>query len=95
MSVSVLYMSMSLDGYIADLNDQLGGDDGTRLHQWSVTPDGEFFRPAGPAGALMDELNATGAVLVGHRLHSRLEFKSQLFKGFFRGSRIVRAGNAA
>ena len=66
-SVSVLYMSMSLDGYIADANDQLGGDDGNRLHQWVVTPDGELFRPSGPAGDLIDEMNATGAVLVGRR----------------------------
>jgi hypothetical protein len=28
----VLYMSMSLDGYIADPNDFLGGDDDHRLH---------------------------------------------------------------
>ena len=34
MAVSVLYMSMSLDGYIADPNDHLGGDDGNRLHEW-------------------------------------------------------------
>jgi dihydrofolate reductase len=68
MSVSVLSMSMSLDGYIADLNDQLGGDDGNRLHDWfGFTPDGEFVRPSGPAGELIDEWNATGAVLVGRR----------------------------
>ena len=67
MSVSVLYMSMSLDGYIADQGDQLGGDDGNRLHDWFVfTSDGEF-RADGPAGALIDEINATGAVLVGRR----------------------------
>jgi hypothetical protein len=34
MPPSVLYMSMSLDGYIADPNDCLGGDDGHRLHDW-------------------------------------------------------------
>lgn len=67
MSQSVLYMSMSLDGYIADLDDRLGGDDGNRLHRWFIGPDGEFFRPDGPAGELVDELNATGAVLVGRR----------------------------
>jgi dihydrofolate reductase len=67
MSVSVLYMSMSLDGYIADPNDRLGGDDGNRLHEWFVAPDGLFFRPSGPAGELVDEWNATGAVLVGRR----------------------------
>src|SRR5215207_4466883 len=65
MSVSVLYMSMSLDGYIADQGDRLGGDDGNRLHDWFVfTPEGEF-RADGPAAALIDEVKATGAVLVG------------------------------
>jgi dihydrofolate reductase len=69
MSTSVLYMSMSLDGYIAGPNDELGnpGGDGFDLHAWFVTPDGEFFRPSGPAGELLDEINATGAVLVGRR----------------------------
>ena len=33
MSVSVLYMSMSLDGYIADPTIS-SGDDGHRLHNW-------------------------------------------------------------
>ena len=70
MSASVLYMSMSLDGYIAGPNDapgNPGGDDFMRLHRWFVTPNGEFFRPSGPAGELIDEINATGAVLAGRR----------------------------
>src|SRR6187431_2107786 len=67
-------MSMSLDGYIADPNDRLGGDDGNRLHDWFVfTPDGEFVRPSGPAGQLMDEWNATGAVLVGRRTAEQVD----------------------
>jgi dihydrofolate reductase len=63
-------MSMSLDGYIAGPNDEPGnpgGDGFMRLHDWFVTPDGEFFQPAGPAGQLIDEINATGAVLAGRR----------------------------
>ena len=47
MSVSVLYMSMSLDGYIAGPNDEPGnpgGDGFMRLHQWIATPDGEVGR---------------------------------------------------
>jgi dihydrofolate reductase len=73
-------MSMSLDGYIAGPNDvpgNPGGDGFSRLHEWFVAPGGEFFRPDGPggeffrpdgpAGELMDEMNATGAVLVGRR----------------------------
>ena len=70
MTASVLYMSMSLDGYIAGPNDEPGrglGEGGERLHAWGVDPDGEFFRPAGPAAQLIDEMNATGAVLVGRR----------------------------
>ena len=70
MSVSVLYMSMSVDGYIAAPNDEPGnpgGDGFMRLHEWFVTGDGEFFRPAGPAGQLIDEFEATGAVLAGRR----------------------------
>ena len=69
-STSVLYMSMSLDGNIAGPNDEPGnpgGDDFMRLHEWFAPPDGEFFRPSGPAGQLVDEINATGAVLVGRR----------------------------
>ena len=70
MSVSVLYMSMSLDGYIAGPNDEPdnpGGDGFMRLHDWFATADGEIVRPAGPAGQLWDEWNATGAVLAGRR----------------------------
>ncbi|MDX6339297.1 MAG: hypothetical protein QOG05_6637 [Streptosporangiaceae bacterium] len=70
MSAAVLYMSTSLDGYIAGPGDEPGnpgGDGFGRLHDWFVAPDGEFFRPSGPAGQLMDEVNATGAVLVGRR----------------------------
>ena len=70
MSASVLYMSMSLDGYIAGPNDEPGnpgGDRFDRLHEWFVTSDGEPVRPSGPAGRLWDEIFATGAVLVGRR----------------------------
>src|ERR1700730_3726363 len=76
MSASVLYMSMSLDGYIAGPNDESGnpgGDGFDRLHEWFVTPDGEFFRPSGPAGELFDEINAPGAVLVGRRTAEQVD----------------------
>jgi dihydrofolate reductase len=69
-SVSVLYMSMSLDGYIAGPNDEPGnpgGDGFMRLHEWFVTPDGQVSRQSGPAGELVDAVNATGAVLTGRR----------------------------
>ncbi|TDO33284.1 hypothetical protein EV643_13382 [Kribbella sp. VKM Ac-2527] len=41
MASSVLYMSMSLDGYIAAPNDgpdNPGGDGFIRLHEWGLMP---------------------------------------------------------
>jgi dihydrofolate reductase len=70
-STSVLYMSMSLDGYIAGPNDEPsnpGGDGFLRLHEWyRFAPDRKSVRLSGSAGQLIDEMNATGAVLVGRR----------------------------
>jgi dihydrofolate reductase len=70
-SSSVLYMSMSVDGYIAGPNDEPGnpgGDGGAveRLHQWGFAADGAVRR-SGPAGELADVMEATGAVLAGRR----------------------------
>jgi dihydrofolate reductase len=65
-SASVLDMSMSLDGYIADPNDFLGGEDGERLHKWADAG-GESGQPSGPGGQFQDEWNAAGAVLAGRR----------------------------
>ena len=70
MSASVLYMSMSLDGYIAGPDagpGNPGGDGFMRLHEWLATADGDSGRPPGPAGEMHDEMEATGAVLVGRR----------------------------
>jgi dihydrofolate reductase len=67
-SASVLYMSMSLDGYIAGPNDEPGnpgGDHFMRLHDWLASQDGG--RPSGVARQLIDEINTTGAVLAGRR----------------------------
>jgi dihydrofolate reductase len=58
----VLDMSMSLDGYIADPDDFLGGEDGERLHHWA----GSGGEP-GPVREFEDEWNAAGAVLSGRR----------------------------
>ena len=76
MSVSVLYMSMSLDGYIAGPNDapgNPGGDGFDRLHEWFAPGGGEFVRPSGPAGELFDEMNTYGAVLVGRRTAEQID----------------------
>jgi len=62
-------MSMSLDGYIAGPNDEPGnpgGDGFMRLHDWYYA-DGQSGRPAGLGGKVVDQMNATGAVLVGRR----------------------------
>jgi dihydrofolate reductase len=76
MSDSVLYMSMSLDGYIAGPNDEPGnpgGDEFMRLHDWygfgSIGPDRESVPvPRSDLGQrFIDEINATGAVLAGRR----------------------------
>jgi hypothetical protein len=69
-SASVLYMSMSLDGYIAGPNDNPdnpGGDGFDRLHEWFYTPRTYNVKPSGPAKDLVEEMNATGAVLAGRR----------------------------
>jgi dihydrofolate reductase len=66
MSSSVLFMSMSLDGYIAGPNDEVGnpgGDGFDRLHEWY----GDFSRPSGQTGQLWDEWNAPGTILAGRR----------------------------
>jgi dihydrofolate reductase len=77
MSSSVLLMSMSADGYIAGANDKPGnpgGDDFMRLHEWYLDADGEVGRPAGEAGVIWDELNATGAIVVGRRTAEQVDY---------------------
>ncbi len=73
MSRSVLYMSMSLDGYIAGPNDQPGnpgGDDFMRLHEWygfasDAAPTAETADSSGMGSYFQNEINETGAVLSG------------------------------
>ena len=57
---------MSLDGYIADENDFLGGDDGQRLHRW-FAPNGTFGDVAAAAQDVYTEVNSPGAVVTGRR----------------------------
>ena len=88
MSSTVLYMSMSLDGFIAGPNDETsnpGGDGFMRLHEWFATADGEFGRPPGPAGEVYDDMEATGAVLVGRRTAEQADH----YKGNHHGVPIV------
>lgn len=65
-STSILDMSVSLDGYIADTNDYLGGPDGERLHAWAGAI-GETGAPAHPVADFEREWRSCGAVLAGRR----------------------------
>jgi dihydrofolate reductase len=72
-SSTVLYMSMSLDGFIAGPNEGPGnglGDGGLRLHEWAMTGDGDvdlesLRRSGGVNGKLVDEFMSTGAIVAG------------------------------
>jgi dihydrofolate reductase len=71
-SATVLYMSMSLDGFIAGPNERPGnglGDGGHRLHEWAMTGgdvDLEGIRRSGAAnGQVVDEFMSTGATVAG------------------------------
>lgn len=74
MGATVLYMSVSLDGFIAGPNvrpDNGLGDGGTRLHDWVLT--GNEHKGSGPPapvssgvnGQIVEEFMATGAVVAG------------------------------
>jgi dihydrofolate reductase len=71
-SATVLYMSMSLDGFIAGPNegpDNGLGDGGHRLHEWAMTG-GDLDlesakRSGGVNGRVVAEFMSTGAVVAG------------------------------
>jgi dihydrofolate reductase len=72
-SATVLYMSMSLDGFIAGPNegsDNGLGDGGHRLHEWAIPGSGDVDLEAirgsgGVNGKVVDEFMSTGAVVAG------------------------------
>jgi dihydrofolate reductase len=71
-SATVLYMSMSLDGFIAGPNESPDnglGDGGHRLHEWVMTgADGDreaMLDLTGANGQVVDEFMSTGAVVAG------------------------------
>jgi dihydrofolate reductase len=72
MSATVLYMSMSLDGFIAGPNegpDNGLGDGGHRLHEWAMTGGdvdlAAIRRSGGVNGQIVDEFMSTGATVAG------------------------------
>jgi dihydrofolate reductase len=73
MSNVVLYMSMSLDGFITGPHDGVDhglGVNGERLHDWlrAGGVDPGSHRPVdGPSATVFDELMATRAVIAGRR----------------------------
>jgi dihydrofolate reductase len=70
---SVLYMSMSLDGFIAGPNERSDnglGDGGERLHEWFLPGTGDVDLQAvralgGINGRVMNEAMSTGAIVAG------------------------------
>jgi dihydrofolate reductase len=74
MSATVLFMSVSLDGFIAGPNERLDnglGDGGERLHEW-VLPSGGGVDDLGAVrhsgsvnGQVVEEFMTTGAVVAG------------------------------
>jgi dihydrofolate reductase len=73
MSSTVLYMSMSLDGFITGPNegpDNGLGDGGERLHEWVFEGSGDHPKKAvrglgGVNRQIVDEFMSTGAVIAG------------------------------
>ena len=72
MAATVLYMSMSLDGFIAGPNERPDnglGDGGERLHDWVLKGDpadlDAALTRAGVNGTVVDEFMSTGAVVAG------------------------------
>ena len=70
----ILYMSMSVDGFIAGPEDNIDqglGLDGERLHGWltdgGVSPGSHRPADAGPNATVFDEMMSTGAVITGRR----------------------------
>ena len=71
MSATVLYMSISLDGFIAGPNERVDnglGDGGDRLHEWLTGAEAyskEALVRSGVNGQIVDEFMSTGAVVAG------------------------------
>src|SRR5215207_695555 len=72
MSATVLYMSMSLDGFIAGPNERPDnglGDGGHRLHEWALpgadASHKDIAELGGVNGQVVDEFMSTGAVVAG------------------------------
>jgi dihydrofolate reductase len=72
-SATVLYMSMSLDGFIAGPNESQDnplGDGGHRLHEWALTDADDdqksmLDRMTGVNRQVFEEFMATGAIVAG------------------------------
>jgi dihydrofolate reductase len=81
MSRSVLYMSMSLDGYVAGPNDgpgNPGGDDFMRLHDWygfaaDTGPTAGTADASGTGSQFLSEINQTGAVVAGRNTVEQID----------------------
>lgn len=72
MSASVLYMSVTVDGFIAGPNESFDnglGDGGERLHEWVFEGGGvdlgSIRERGGVNGQIVDEFMSTGAIVAG------------------------------
>jgi hypothetical protein len=71
MSATVLYMSISLDGFIAGPNERVDnglGDGGDRLHEWFTGAESDpkpALARSRVNGQIVDEFMSTGAVVAG------------------------------
>jgi hypothetical protein len=98
MSATVLYMSMSVDGFIAGPNEGPNnglGDGGERLHDWlwsgnePGSSSGVPGRPSGVNGQIYDEFMSTGAVVARAR-HLQRSCKEEPRLASLASGRIVR-----
>jgi dihydrofolate reductase len=69
MAATVLYMSVSLDGFVAGPNETVDhglGDGGMRLHEWLFTGSTPGSAPPGEVnGQVWDEMMSCGAIVAG------------------------------
>lgn len=90
MGNAVLEMSVSVDGYVAGLDDgpdNPGGGVVERLHAWAFDVDFRWFRTEGVQGEMMRQVLEVGAVVVGRRTAEQVDHWGGAHPGGVDGSR--------
>ena len=70
-------MGATVDGFVADLNDYLGGEIGERLHKWA----GGDRRSHELVARFEEEWDAAGAVVAGRRTAELMDYWGGSHKG--------------